>query len=129
MFEESTITPYEWYWIYYLVLAFVIPGTVMLIDHSRGYFMLTYSFIFIVTISWNLCHGWSDIDDQVLWANVASAWLGVSKKELPGSKKLYAGGRRCMFVKNHTSMADLFLMDVVLEGRCSYLARYGVIIF
>ena len=34
-----------------------------------------------------------------------------------------------MFVVNHTSMADLFLMDVLFEGRWSYLARYGVIIF
>mmetsp|Transcript_17474 Transcript_17474/g.19644 ORF Transcript_17474/g.19644 Transcript_17474/m.19644 type:complete len:83 (-) Transcript_17474:468-716(-) len=34
-----------------------------------------------------------------------------------------------MFIINHTSMADLFLLDIVLESRTSYLARFGVILF
>jgi len=76
-----------------------------------------------------IAHGWSNIDDQVLWAEVSSTWLGVKRKKLPGSKEVYKGSRRCMFTSNHTSMADIFIMDFICEGRCSYLARYGVIIF
>ena len=55
---------------YFIALSLIIPGLVMLFDHSRGFFMMVYSFIFIITIVWNLFHGFSDVDDQVLWAEV-----------------------------------------------------------
>jgi hypothetical protein len=66
----------------------------MLFDHSRGFFMMIYNFIFVNTIVWNLFHGFSDVDDQVLWAEVCSRLLSIEKKVLPGSKKLYSGPER-----------------------------------
>lgn len=129
MLEFEPLTRWEWIWLFLLCLIFLVPFTVMIISPSRGNFLLWYSYIFGLIIQWNFFHGWSDVDDQVLWAELAAEWLNINKKELPNSKPIYIGSRKWMFVTNHTSMADLFLMDVLLAGRWSYLARYGVIAF
>lgn len=107
----------------------IVPAVIMLIGRERGMFIGAYVYIFITTVFWNLTQGFADVDDQVIWPEVCAEFLNVKKKELPGSKKLYKGNRRCMYLLNHTTMADLFLTDIILAARTSYLARYGVIIF
>eukprot|EP00344_Euplotes_crassus_P005092 CAMPEP_0196999038 /NCGR_PEP_ID=MMETSP1380-20130617/4295_1 /TAXON_ID=5936 /ORGANISM="Euplotes crassus, Strain CT5" /LENGTH=301 /DNA_ID=CAMNT_0042415825 /DNA_START=91 /DNA_END=996 /DNA_ORIENTATION=+ len=101
----------------------------MIIDKSRGMFLAAYSFIFVATVPWNLTHGFSDVDDQIIWSELSAEFLQVKKKELSGSKEIYKGSRKCMYLMNHSTMADLFLIDIILESRTSYLARYGVILF
>jgi len=101
----------------------------MIFDATRGYFILTYSYVFIIMVFWNFSHGFSDVDDQIIWSQVTQHWMKIKTKALPKTQKLHKGSRRCMFVINHTSMADLFLIDLFLRSRCNYLARYGVIMF
>mmetsp|Transcript_16945 Transcript_16945/g.16614 ORF Transcript_16945/g.16614 Transcript_16945/m.16614 type:complete len:293 (+) Transcript_16945:59-937(+) len=107
----------------------IVPVVIMIVDKGRGMFIGAYVYIFMITVFWNLTQGFADVDDQLIWPELCAEFLNVKKKELKGSKKIYKGNKKCLYLLNHTTMADLFLTGIMLEARINYLARYGVIFF
>lgn len=76
-----------------------------------------------------LAFGQAEVDGQYHWVEMAAEWFNVTIKQLKISKEMYHGEKRCMFISNHSSLADLCLSDAFLASRCSNLARHMVVLF
>jgi len=60
--------------------------------------------------------GWAECDSQFSWVRMCALFLNVKLNKLAGSKDIYRGVRRTLFFANHTTVADLFLIELITEG-------------
>ena len=121
---------WEKIWFYILTGGLTANIILMILFPKRGYFIFWYTVVFVLSgLPLLIWLGQAEIDGQWLWVEMSAWWFKATKKILPGSKELYKGNRRCMFIWNHSSLADIWLNDFIFEGRCSNLARHMVILF
>lgn len=114
------------------IISFCLFGCLILMQiwPQRFYFLLSYVIVFALNvIPWIIALAQSEVDGQHLWAELGFEWFEIKKKKLKGSKDIYKGDRKCMFISNHSSLADLCLVELILEGRWNNIARHMVILF
>jgi 1-acyl-sn-glycerol-3-phosphate acyltransferase len=85
-------------------------------------FYLFYPFV-IPTIIWKTLRGRKH-EVQIGWSTDICNFFNLRIHRVGSEAPANPG--RMMYLFNHRSMADIFLHDVILEGRASFLSRYLV---
>jgi hypothetical protein len=93
-----------------IIIATLINKKIGNFVYCYGYCFNWSTFMLFIGIAWPSC------DLQFQWVRYSSKFLGVRTNHLEGGRELYKGPRRTLFFANHTTVADLFLIELITEA-------------
>ena len=114
---QIKLDTWEYVWLGGNLLVMLAIAIITFFNKKLGNFVYCYAYCFnwsTFTLFFGLA--WPCCDLQFQWVVYSSKFLGVRTNQLPGGKEMYRGPKRTIFMPNHTTVADLFLVELITEA-------------